>query len=152
MLSVFDEMESLRREIDRVFTDASTPSWRRVAFLPGRGARQYPLVNLSEDRDHLYIDGLMPGVDPKTLDVQIVRNTLRLSGEKPRWPSGAPTATEDAYHRNERAAGKFVRTVTLPTEVDDNRIEAKYEHGVLRVTLPKAESAKPRQINVAVTG
>lgn len=152
MLSVIEEMETLRREIDRLFADAATPSWKRVAFLPGRGARQYPLVNLSEDRDHLYIDALMPGVDPKTLDLQIVRDTLKLSGEKPRWPSGAPAVTEDAYHRNERAAGKFVRTVTLPSEVNDQRIDARYEHGVLHVTLPKAESAKPRQINVAVTG
>ncbi len=152
MMSVIEEMDALRREIDRLFTNAATAPWRRVAFLPGRGARQYPLVNLNEDRDNLYIEALMPGVDPKSLDVEIVQGTLRLTGEKPRWPAGAPKVQEDAYHRNERAAGKFVRTVSLPTDVDDKRIEAKYEHGVLRVTLPKAESAKPRQINVAVTG
>jgi HSP20 family protein len=150
MFDVIGELDALRREIDRLFANAATPPWRRVAFLPGRGARQYPLVNLSEDRDHLYVEALMPGADPKSLDVQIVRDTLTLTGEKPRWPSGAPKVHEDAYHRNERAAGKFVRTVTLPTDVDDKRIDAKYEHGVLRVVLPKAESAKPRQINVAV--
>lgn len=150
MLSVIEDMDTLRREIDRLFANVSTPPWRRVAFLPGRGARQYPLVNLGEDRDHLYLEALMPGVDPKTLDVQIVHDTLTLSGEKPRWPSGAPKAQDDAYHRNERAAGRFARTVTLPADVNDKRIEAKYEHGVLRITLPKAESAKPRQINVAV--
>jgi HSP20 family protein len=152
MLNVIDEMDTLRREIDRLFTSVSTPPWRRTAFLPGRGARQYPLVNLGEDRDHLYVEALMPGVDPKSLTVQIVHGTLQVSGEKPRLPSGAPKAQEDAYHRNERAAGKFVRAFTLPADVDEKRIEAKYEHGVLRVTLPKAESAKPRQINVAVKG
>ena len=152
MFDVIGEMDTLRREIERLVTNAATPPWRRVAFLPGRGARQYPLVNLSEDRDRLYIEALMPGVDPKTLDVQIVRDTLRLTGEKPRWPSSAPKVQEDAYHRNERAAGRFVRTITLPTDVDDKAIEANYEHGVLHVTLPKAESAKPRHITVAVTG
>jgi HSP20 family protein len=152
MFDEIGELDTLRREIDRLFANAAAPPWRRVAFLPGRGARQYPLVNLSEDRDHLYLEALMPGVDPKTLDVQIVQDTLTLSGEKPRWPSGAPKVQEDAYHRNERAAGRFVRTVALPTAVDDAQIEANYEHGVLRVRLPKAESAKPRQINVAVAG
>lgn len=152
MFGVIEEMDTLRREIDRIFTNVATPPWRRVAFLPGRSARQYPLVNVNEDRDHLYIEALMPGVDPKTLDVQIVRDTLTVSGEKPRWPSGTPRVQDEAYHRNERAAGKFVRTISLPTEVDDKRIAATYEHGVLRVTLPKAESAKPRQISVAVNG
>ena len=151
MFDVIGEMDTLRREIDRLFANAATPPWRRVAFLPGRGARQYPLVNLSEDRDHLYVEALMPGVDPKTLDVQIVQETLRVTGEKPRWPSGAPRIQEDAYYRNERAAGRFLRTITLPTTVDDKMIAAKYEHGVLHVTLPKAESAKPRHITVAVT-
>jgi HSP20 family protein len=152
MVNVIEEMDALRREIDRVFTNVATPPWRRVAFLPGRSARQYPLVNLSEDRDHVYVEALMPGVDPKTLDVRIVQNTLTLSGEKPRWPSGTPTVQDEAYHRNERGAGKFVRTVNLPADVDDKRIAATYEHGVLRVTLPKAESAKPRHISVAVNG
>ena len=150
MVDVIQEMETLRREIDRLFASVGTPPWWRVAFLPGRSARQYPLVNVSEDRDRVYVEALMPGVDPKTLDVQLVQNTLTLSGEKPRSPAGAPTVQEDAYHRNERAAGKFVRTVDLPVAVDDTRISANYEHGVLRVALPKAESAKPRQISVAV--
>jgi HSP20 family protein len=149
MLDIIREMEALRRDMDRVFAGAIA-SPRRVAFLPGRGARQYPLINTRQDHDNLYVEALMPGVDPKTLDVAVVKNTLTVSGEKLRRPAGAPEVAEEAYHRSERAAGKFSRSLGLPVEVDDQRVAARYEHGVLRITLPKAESAKPRRINVAV--
>lgn len=149
MLDVIREMNALRREMDRLFVGA-TASPRRVALLPGRGARQYPLINTGQDHDNLYVEALMPGVDPKTLDVSVIGNTLTVSGEKARRPAGAPSAEEEAYHRSERAAGKFSRSVALPVEVDDQRVAARYDHGVLHITLPKAESAKPRRINVAV--
>jgi HSP20 family protein len=149
MLDVIRELDAVRREMDRLFAGV-TASPRRAAFLPGRAARQYPLVNTSQDRDNLYVEALMPGVDPKTLAVSMVKSTLTVSGEKVRRPAGAPPAEEEAYHRSERAAGKFSRSLDLPVEVDDQRVAAHYEHGVLRITLPKAESAKPRRINVAV--
>lgn len=149
MLDVIREMDALRREMDRRVAGAiASPRW--AAFLPGRGARQYPLINTSQDHDHLYVEALMPGVDPKTLDVSVVGNTLVVSGEKSRRPAGTPSAEEEAYHRSERAAGRFSRSVELPVEADDRRVAARYEHGVLHITLPKAESAKPRRINVAV--
>ncbi|MFZ5876007.1 MAG: Hsp20/alpha crystallin family protein [Nitrospirota bacterium] len=149
MLDIIHEMDALRREMDRLFA-GTTATPRRTAFLPGRGARQYPLVNTNQDSDNLYVEALMPGIDPKTLHVAVVRNTLTISGEKLRRPAGAPDAAEEAYHRSERAAGKFSRSLELPVEVDDQRVAARYEQGVLRITLPKAESAKPRRINVAV--
>lgn len=148
MLDLLREMEQLRREFDRAFTVSHPPSWRS-AFLPGRGARQYPLINLHEDREHLYLEGMMPGADPKSIDVSLVRNTLTISGEKARW-TGTARVDDDAYHRNERAAGRFVRTVDLPVEVNEKGIKADYRNGVLWITLPKAESAKPRHISVAV--
>jgi HSP20 family protein len=149
MLDIIREMDALRREMDRLFAGANAAP-RQAAFLPGRGARQYPLVNTTQDHDNLYVEALMPGVDPKTLNVTVVSNTLTISGEKPRRPAGVPEVAEEAYHRSERAAGKFTRSLGLPVEVDDQRVAARYEHGVLRITLPKAESAKPRRINVAV--
>jgi HSP20 family protein len=149
MLDVIREMDALRREMERLFEGVAA-SPRRAAFLPGRAARQYPLINTSQDPDNLYIEALMPGVDPQTLEVAVVRNTLTVSGEKTRRPAGTPAADEEAYHRSERAAGKFSRSLDLPVEVADQRVAAQYEHGVLRITLPKAESAKPRRINVAV--
>jgi HSP20 family protein len=145
----FEDLEALRHEIDRAFEGfalGQQPS-RQAAFLPGRGPRHYPLINLLEDKDHLYIEALTPGVDPRSLNVSAMRNRLTLSGEKSRI-SGE--IKPEAFHRNERASGKFVRSMDLPAEVNEQGIQAEYKNGLLLVSLPKAEKAKPKQINVNV--
>ena len=143
------DLDALRREIDRTFEefwpDRSPRPWRG-AFLPGRAARQYPLVNLSEDEGNLYVEALAPGVDPKALDLSVVQGTLTIKGEKP----GLHQVSAEAYHRNERAAGRFVRTIELPSEVEGAKVHADYRNGLLLVTLPKSEMAKPKQIPVSV--
>jgi len=145
----WQEMEALRQEIDRAFerVGVQLPPLFRPAFLPGRAAREYPLVNLYEDKDTVYIEALAPGLDPASLNVSVTRNTLTLSGEKRR---AATEVKPEAFHREERAAGKFVRSIELPVEVDDGRVKAEYRNGLLLVTVPKAEKAKPRQISVQV--
>lgn len=145
----FEDMQALRREIDRAFADfgrGENPSYR-VAFLPGIGPRQYPLVNLFEDKDKVYVEALTPGVDPQSLNVTVLQNRLTLSGEKS--PIGDDVKPE-AFHRNERASGKFLRSLDLPVEVDDGNALAEYKNGVLLVAIPKAEKAKPKQITVKV--
>ncbi len=148
----FHEVDERLRELERLLTataGTSTPreAWRRSSFLPGRSARNYPLINLADDRDNIYVEALAPGVDPQTLELTAVRNTLTIAGEKPN-PCNLP---QEAFHRCERAAGKFVRTIELPVEVDSGRITAKYTDGLLLITIPKAEAAKPRQIQVTVS-
>jgi HSP20 family protein len=118
----------------------------RTAFLPGTAARRYPLVNLSEDADNLYVEALAPGVDPKSLDLSVVQGRLTIHGEKP----GLEQVTAEAYHRNERAAGRFQRVIELPVAVDADRVKADYKDGLLLITLPKSEAAKPKQITVNV--
>ncbi len=142
-------LETLRREIDRVFEEPSVrrEPFFRTAFLPGRAARQYPLLNLSEDKDAVYVEALAPGVDPSTLQVSVIGNTLNVAGEKRRV---AGEVKPEAFHRSERATGKFVRHVELPVEVDEEKVEAQYNHGLLTVKLPKVEKAKPKQITVQV--
>jgi HSP20 family protein len=142
-------LESLRREIDKAFEDFG---WRtevpfRTAFLPGRAARRYPLINLYEDRDNLYVEALAPGVDSASLDLTVVRNILTIAGEKHRV---SDDIKPEAFHRSERATGKFVRHIELPIEVNENTVQADYKHGLLVITLPKAEQAKPKQISVQV--
>ncbi|MGH8526683.1 MAG: Hsp20/alpha crystallin family protein, partial [Gammaproteobacteria bacterium] len=130
------------------FTVENEPyPYSRVAFLPGRAPRRYPLINLNEDKDNIYLEALAPGVDPSAFNVTIVRNKLTLSGEKRRL---AGEIKPEAFHRSERASGKFVRSLELPVEVDESKTSAEYKNGILKLTLPKAEKAKPKQINVRV--
>jgi HSP20 family protein len=148
----FREMEMLRREVDRVFENLGgrnywSAPFSRFSFLPGRSARAYPLINLSEDADNLYVEALAPGINPESLKVTVVRDQLTLSGEK---TSPAKGAESESFHRNERAAGKFIRTITLPVEVDEGKIKAEYKNGLLLIAMPKAEAAKPKQITVNV--
>jgi HSP20 family protein len=142
-------LEALRREIDRVFDGNGTQHepFARTAFLPGRAARRYPLINLYEDQDAVYIEALAPGVDPSTMQLSVQGNTLTIAGEKRRV---AGDVKPEAFHRSERATGKFVRHIELPVEVDENKIQADYKHGLLHVTLHKAEKAKPKQIAIQV--
>ena len=142
----FTDMEALRQEIDRAFEQFRFEPSSRVAFLPGREPRRYPLINLLEDKENLYVEALTPGVDPQSLNVTVMQNRLTLSGEK----GGVGNIKPEAFHRNERASGKFVRTIDLPVEVDEGKIQAEYKNGLLVVTLPKAEKAKPKQISVKV--
>ena len=142
-------LDALRREIDRTFEEYWSDRWPqtwRGAFLPGRAARQYPLVNLSEDEGHIYVEALAPGVEPKSLDLSVAQGTLTIKGEKP----GLAQVSAEAYHRNERAAGRFIRTIELPTDVNAAGVRADYKNGLLVVTLPKSEAAKPRQIPVSL--
>ena len=150
MATTWNLMDALRQDIDRAFQNAgaSNDAASRAAFLPGRAARRYPLVNLSEDRDHLYVEALAPGVAPESIDVSVLRNVLTISGEKQRHPEAIQP---EAFHRSERAAGKFVRTLELPVEIDADQVSAQYQHGLLRITLPKASAARPKQISVSVS-
>lgn len=145
----WNPIETLRRDIERAFQNVSSVNdpFFRSAFLPGRAARRYPLINLAEDRDHIYIEALAPGVDPETIDLAVMRNVLTISGEKRRH---AEDIKPEAFHRSERSAGKFVRTLELPVEVAADHVQAEYKQGILSVTLPKAEAAKPKQISVSV--
>src|SRR5918993_1568283 len=145
-------IDLLRRDIDQAFEQAGFRSGMRngrsfpTAFLPGRAARAYPLVNVSEDANALYVAALAPGLDPAAIELTVQDNHLTIAGEKQR------VATEiqpEAFHRSERAAGKFMRTVTLPIDVEHEQVQADYKNGLLVVTLPKAEKAKPKQIAVS---
>jgi HSP20 family protein len=103
----------------------------------------FPPMNVSEDRDHYYVRALIPGVDAAKLDVAVVNQTIAVSGTR-------QSAEERgvSYHRRERAEGAFSRSVTLPGSFDGARVDAKYVDGVLTLTLPKHEAAKPRRVTV----
>ncbi len=140
------ELDRLRREMDRIFESvAPAPGWS-LEFLPGRAARRYPRINVAENDEAYVVEALAPGVDPAGLDVSVKDRTLVLSGEKA-GPTGVP---REAFHRSERAAGRFVRTLELPADVDPAKVRATYTDGIVRVILPKAEETRPRRIEIEV--
>jgi len=106
------------------------------------------LINLYEDTEALYVEALAPGVESNTLNVSVVGSTVSIAGEKRRV---AGDVQPEAFHRSERATGKFVRHIALPLAVDENNVQADYTHGLLTVTLPKTAQAKPKQIAVQVS-
>lgn len=150
-VNLLGEMERMREEIDRILGDDRLPSWTypfsRISFLPGRAARAYPLLNVGDDSENVYVDALAPGVDPNSLKVSVAGGLLTIAGEKLPLPKNV---RPDSIHRGERSAGQFARSLSLPADVDPDKVEASYKNGLLKIVLPKAEAARPRQIQVKV--
>ena len=148
---LLDEMARIRTAFDRILGEERVPAWTfpfsRVSFLPGWASRSYPLMNVGEDAENVYVHALAPGVNPDTLNVSITGDQLVISGQK--MPLPEDVKPEDV-HRSERSAGQFVRTLSLSTDVERDRIEANYKDGVLEIVLPKTEQARPRQVQVTV--
>jgi HSP20 family protein len=104
----------------------------------------YPLVNVREEADAIYVEAEVPGITQDQVDVFIRRGTeLTIQGE--RKPVVSETGT---WHYRERSEGRFQRTFTLPVAVDPGKVEARLDQGVLRLVLPKAESVKPHRVPV----
>ncbi len=110
------------------------------------GASWVPPVDILEEPDAIRIMAEVPGVKPENVKISLENNFLTIHGSKEQI---AEERTE-RVHRYERTYGAFERSFTLPATVDATAIKATYEHGVLTVTLPKVEKAKPRQIDVQV--
>jgi HSP20 family protein len=136
--SPFTDLDQVRREMQRLL---DTFAGDTVA---DSGAGVFPPVNITQDADNFYLRAEVPGIKPDELSISAVRNRVSLAGKRE-----IPREQERvSYHRKERADGSFNRTVTLPTEIDAQRVDASYADGILTLTLPKAEETKPRQITV----
>jgi HSP20 family protein len=144
---VFRELDNLRREIDEAFRGAGFSRPIGTTFLAPLTTRRFPLVNFSEDEGHVYVDALVPGVDPKDTDLSVLRNTITISGER------KPFVEQKGHivHRSELGSGKFSRTVELPIDIDPNRISAECKDGIMRIILDKAEHAKPKKIEIKLS-
>ncbi|BAL25297.1 Hsp20/alpha crystallin family protein [Azoarcus sp. KH32C] len=136
---VFSELDRLQRELQESF-DIS-PSIR------GTGRGGFPALNVGGTPQSIEIFAFAPGVDPKSIELNLDRGVLSISGER---PSDIPQ-TEDkkqSVHIRERFAGRFRRVVSLSDDIDPNGVTANYRDGVLRVSVKRRESAQPRRITV----
>ncbi len=135
----FREMLSMRRAMDRLFDDAlTTPSgeWQQNAWNLA--------LDVIEDENEFQVKASVPGIKPADLDITYNNNTLMIKGEvKEEYET-----EEGRYHMRERRFGSFSRSLTLPSNINADQIQADYQDGVLTLHLPKSEEAKPKRITV----
>jgi HSP20 family protein len=132
------EMNRLRNEMDRIFGRFDGTGRQLLA------PTEYPLVNVWEDNERVFVEAELPGMKLEDLEIYVTGgDQLTISGERKE-----PAGNGAAWHRRERGYGKFTRMIELPGPVDEEKVEAQLKLGVLTVTLPKREEAKPRRITV----
>ena len=130
----FAGLRELQREMNRLFDGGSIASIDR-----------FPLVNLLSGSDGAVVTAEVPGVNAEEIEISLMKGVLTIKGT---IKDDAPEGENVVCHRRERRNGEFVRSIALPFEVEEDKISAKYDKGVLAVTLPRAEKAKPRTIAV----
>ena len=137
--SVWNQLQQLQQEMNHLFSRWGEDGGRWLGLAGG-----FPAVNVWEDADRVFVEAELPGLDLKDLEIYVTGgNQLTLKGER---KANAPE--KGLWHRQERGFGKFSRSLTLPFNVDADKVDARFENGVLLVKLPKHESARPRKIAV----
>ena len=136
--SLFDEFRRIQQEMDQIFGAGPSPMGIRAV---ARGS--YPPINIGSTAEQVDVYLFAAGVNTESLDISIHQNLLTIDGERRLIrEKGAD------YYRKERFDGAFHRVVTLPDDVDPDKVEASYRDGVLQITIQRRESSKPRQIEV----
>ena len=134
-----EDLSQLRQEMERLFESpfrdfGGTQFFRDWA----------PAVDLFEDRDNYVVKVEVPGMKREDIDISLHQNALTISGERKHEQK-----TDGGNFRSERFYGRFERTLTLPNAVSGENVKASYKDGILSITLPKAEEAKPKQIQIS---
>jgi HSP20 family protein len=134
-------LTTLQNQINRVFHDAFDRTGEDASLTAWA-----PAVDIYETEHELVVKADLPDIDPKDLDIRVENNILTIRGER----KFEKQVNEDKYLRVERSYGSFARSFTLANTVNANAIKAEYQNGVLTLTIPKREEAKPKQIKVNV--
>ncbi|MDM8525485.1 Hsp20/alpha crystallin family protein [Desulfococcaceae bacterium HSG8] len=127
----------LRNDTDRLFGNFFTGE-----FFPKRSV--FPLVNLYEDDKNVYLTAELPGIETKDIDISVEKDSIQLKGERKIVSEGENIC----YHCRERERGRFSKKVGLQAHIDTDNVTAEMNNGVLKVTMPKSEDARPRKIEV----
>ena len=134
--TVFDELESIQADMNRILSGQDAPRFARRAA--------YPPLNVWASADGLVIDAEMPGVDPQDVEISAVGDELSLRGQV---NAQAPAEGETVLRR-ERPAGDFQRTLQLPFRANTGAVKATFKNGILRISIPRSEEEKPRKIAI----
>jgi HSP20 family protein len=141
-LDLFEDLDEFQKEMNRLFNV--------TLHHPGKkgngGALWAPAVDIIDEKDHLRVRVDLPGMKKEEIEVSVNNDTLTITGEK----KEEKEIKERDYVRSERYYGAFHRSFTLPAGVDPQKVNAGYKDGVLEITLPKREDAKPKQIKVDI--
>jgi HSP20 family protein len=140
----FADLTQLRDQMNRLFDQSLTRTGREPAAV----ATWAPLVDIQETEDAIVLHAEVPGVKPENIDIQLSGDTLTIRGER----RVVKEEKNKSFVRTERAYGVFQRSFTLGIPIDQAKVTAHYEDGVLELTLPKAEEVKPKQIKIEVAG
>ena len=135
---LFDEFDWLTREMDRLFEPMGVPGLRSTS--PGG----YPTINVATEEDKVHVLVFAPGIAADQLDVQVQGNVLSITGKR----EDASTSADARCWASERFEGEFRRVLTLPDDVDPNRVQAQSRDGVLWIQVGRSEAARPRKIQV----
>jgi len=141
----FREMSALQERMNRLFSDV-----RAQAPVRGEEIVQgawIPAVDIFETNEAIVLKAELPGITAQDISVEVKDNTLTLKGEK----KFEKELKEENYHRVERSYGSFQRAFTLPGTIHQEKVKAKFKDGILEITLPKVEEAKPKQVKVEIS-
>ena len=136
--SLFDDLRRMQQEMEEMFTPRGWPAGIRSV---ARGT--YPPINVGATSERVDVYLFAAGLDPKALDIQLQQNLLTVAGERK-----AQTPENAEYYRQERFSGAFKRVISLPEDVDPDKVDARYEDGILHIAIQRREVARPRQIEV----
>jgi HSP20 family protein len=139
----FRDLASMQDRINRIFGEHYL---RNDDDVLSRGDWRPPVDIYENDKHEIVLRAELPGLKREDLDIRVENNTLTLRGERKRDTE----VKQESYHRVERVYGGFARSFSLPTTVDTEKVQASFTDGVLTITLPMREEAKPRQIQVQV--
>ena len=140
----FRDLVTAQRDLDRLFRDAFSSQLGETELSTRSWA---PPVDIYETEDAIVLKAELPGVDPKDVDVRVEDNTLYLKGER----KFEKEVKEQNYHRVERSYGSFARSFSLPNSISTDKVKAEFKDGMLTLTMPKREEAKPKTIKIDVT-
>lgn len=152
---LFNELLSLRNTVDQMFRenpwgDSFGTVWNRGE--PERGRAAFPMpLDIYSTNDEIVLLAAVPGMQPEDLDLTIQKNTVTISGEL-RTPVEEGNGADLTWYVRELAEGTYRRSLTLPFLVDADKAEATFEHGILKVVLPKAEEARPKKVAISAGG